>query len=243
MNQLPRLKIATPCPADWNKMIGDDKVRFCSQCNLHVYNLSAMTEPEALKILHNREGRLCARLYQRADGTTLTQDCPVGVRTALRRLTRFATAAVALMFVVPFARAQKVPIHLPEPIVHFETHEKKVEVHVLNLLGDPVREAIVELQDKTYNTISASRTDRHGNAHLPRPEDGTYVLIVRAPLLMTYSRVLAFNDTTIVNVEAYQTVFMGVLSSNDTVDLSRQLIPMPMRGIPDTSPRGPNSAR
>ena len=39
---LDHLKIAAPCPADWDQMFSfeDERVRFCSQCNLNVYNLS-----------------------------------------------------------------------------------------------------------------------------------------------------------------------------------------------------------
>jgi hypothetical protein len=28
---------------NWNYMVGDDRMRFCNQCNLNVYNISAMT--------------------------------------------------------------------------------------------------------------------------------------------------------------------------------------------------------
>ena len=59
-------------------MEGDDRVRFCGECELNVYNLSSMTEDEALKLVEEREGRLCVRFYQREDGTVLTSDCPVG---------------------------------------------------------------------------------------------------------------------------------------------------------------------
>lgn len=59
-------------------MEGDDRVRFCPECELNVYNLSAMTEEQALALVQEREGRLCVRFYQREDGTVLTSDCPVG---------------------------------------------------------------------------------------------------------------------------------------------------------------------
>ena len=37
-----------------------------------------MTEDAALKLVEEREGRLCIRFYQREDGTVLTSDCPAG---------------------------------------------------------------------------------------------------------------------------------------------------------------------
>ncbi len=78
---LSHTTVASPCPASWEAMSGDDKVRFCGECKLNVYNLSEMSKTEAEKLLRNHEGdRLCIRLYLRADGTIITQDCPVGIR-------------------------------------------------------------------------------------------------------------------------------------------------------------------
>jgi hypothetical protein len=63
-------------------MDGDERVRFCRDCNRNVYNLSAMTKREARRVVAEREGRLCVRFYQRRDGTVLTSDCPVGAKRA-----------------------------------------------------------------------------------------------------------------------------------------------------------------
>ena len=48
--------------------------------------VEAMTEEEALKLVEEREGRLCVRFYQRRDGTVLTTDCPVGAAKAMPML-------------------------------------------------------------------------------------------------------------------------------------------------------------
>jgi hypothetical protein len=92
---LYNIKVAAPCPADWNGMIGDDRVRFCAQCNLNVYNLSEMSVKEAENLIQSREGRLCVRYYQRQDGTILTDNCPVGLRAIKRRAKRIASAAIS----------------------------------------------------------------------------------------------------------------------------------------------------
>ena len=240
---LPQLKVASPCPADWNKMTGDDKVRFCSQCNLNVYNLSAMTEPEALKLIGEREDRLCVRFYQRADGTVLTQDCPVGVRAALRRMTRFATAMLAMIFVAPFAGAQRIPINPPEPIVQIDTQKDQIAIHVINQLGEPVRNAVIELQDRNFGVLATTETDRHGRGRLAKPEDGTYILVVHAPLFMTYSRVLAFSGATSqVTVQSGDIVVLGEISPI-LVENTLDMLPMPMHGIPDVKRTSPNSVR
>lgn len=82
---LENLAIAAPCTASWDEMVGDERVRFCGDCQKNVYNLSAMPRDEAEALLAAREGRMCVRLYKRADGTVLTSDCEVGVKRRRRR--------------------------------------------------------------------------------------------------------------------------------------------------------------
>ena len=75
-NRLDHVRIAAPCKADWNQMIGDDRVRFCGQCSLNVYNLSSMTKSDAESLIARNEGRLCVKFYRRLDGSIITKDCP-----------------------------------------------------------------------------------------------------------------------------------------------------------------------
>lgn len=91
---LQDVRVARPCPARWEEMAGDDRVRFCSACRKDVYNLSAMTEAAALELLRSR-GEVCGLLYRRRDGTVLTADCPVGRTAFVRRATRRLLAATA----------------------------------------------------------------------------------------------------------------------------------------------------
>jgi hypothetical protein len=81
-------------------MEGDDRVRFCGECRLSVYNLSAMGRAEAEHLVREREGRLCVRFFRRDDGTMLTQDCPRGlgiVRRAARRGAAIFAARLAAL--------------------------------------------------------------------------------------------------------------------------------------------------
>lgn len=95
---LDNVRVAAPCTADWNQMSGTERVRFCQQCNLNVYNLSSMTKREAEAFVSNAEGvegRVCICYYRRKDGTILTSNCPVGLRAIKRRLSRTASALVS----------------------------------------------------------------------------------------------------------------------------------------------------
>ncbi len=91
------LDIARPCPADWNDMRGDERVRFCRHCSLHVYNLSGMTRSEAENLVAGAQGRMCVRFYRRADGTVTTQDCDGWWRLTRRRMNRWISAVVAML--------------------------------------------------------------------------------------------------------------------------------------------------
>lgn len=95
-NPLNNIRIASPCSQDWNQMIGTDRQRYCGECKLNVYNLSGMTATEAENLLLNSEGRLCVRFFKRADGTVLTEDCPVGWQAFKRRASRISTAVASL---------------------------------------------------------------------------------------------------------------------------------------------------
>ena len=99
---LGTILVATPCPANWNEMSGDERVRFCSQCQKHVYNLSILTAEAAAALIREKEGRLCGQFYRRADGTILhAEDCSVGLAARQwRRVKHFAGAAVSLVLLL-----------------------------------------------------------------------------------------------------------------------------------------------
>ena len=105
---LDRIKIATPCPITWEQMAGNERVRFCQHCQLNVYNISALSKPEAEALVFNAAGRVCVRLYRRSDGTVMTQDCPVGLRAVRVKISRAAAAVLALIgSLAPVAFAQE----------------------------------------------------------------------------------------------------------------------------------------
>src|SRR5262249_3316039 len=90
---LDNVRVASPCNAAWDEMVGDERVRFCGKCEKNVFNLSAMSRDDAEALLREKSGgRVCVRYYQRKDGTILTSDCPVGV--SRKRKKRLALAAV-----------------------------------------------------------------------------------------------------------------------------------------------------
>ena len=94
---LDDIRIASPCSADWNAMFGNDRMRFCGECKLNVYNLSGMSKREAEDLVAGAEGRLCVRFYRRIDGTIITENCPVGWARVKQRAKIYVTAAFSLL--------------------------------------------------------------------------------------------------------------------------------------------------
>lgn len=95
---LDDVRVASPCNASWDEMVGDERVRFCGSCQKNVYNLSSMAREEAEALLAARMGNeTCVRFYRRADGTLLTADCPVGQKKKRRKLALIAVASAGAM--------------------------------------------------------------------------------------------------------------------------------------------------
>src|SRR4051794_29800942 len=100
---LKNLRIAVPCPAGLN-MAADERVHYCSQCNLNVYNLSAMSSLEAEQLMAERQENVCVSFYRRQDGSIFTRGCPAEMRVVMRRTSRIAVIALsAVMSVSPLA--------------------------------------------------------------------------------------------------------------------------------------------
>ena len=189
-------RIASPCKTDWRAMAGGDTVRFCGECQLNVYNISNMTAEQAATLIERADGRLCVRLYKRADGTVITRDCPVGLRAAMRRLRRRAGAvlAAALSFAA-FSTSRETAAMAQDGQASAEQNEQKeppimgkiaiprggnVDVAVRGAGGTAIPAARVALIDLgTGDEIVAEAGDESGFVFRNVPE-GVYTLVVVA---------------------------------------------------------------
>ncbi len=102
---LDDVRVATPCPASWAAMAGDDRVRHCALCEKNVYDLSGLTALEAVHLLAANERGVCVRLHRRRDGTVITADCSVGRRRRRKRWLTGAAASLAIGGAVGLASA------------------------------------------------------------------------------------------------------------------------------------------
>lgn len=101
-----RMIIPAPCDADWDSMIGNNRVRFCEHCKLQVTNLSGLTRQEAMRIVAQSEGRLCVRFVRRNDGSILSKPMPEQLHQISRRVSRLAAGAFSATITLTSVAAQ-----------------------------------------------------------------------------------------------------------------------------------------
>ena len=103
VSPLDNIRVASPCRASWEAMSGNHQARFCQTCQKNVFNLSRMTREEAESLIRKKEGTLCVRFARRADGTLVTDDCPVGLRVKRTKRGGFILALLAVLIPNPVA--------------------------------------------------------------------------------------------------------------------------------------------
>lgn len=176
---LKRVHIAAPCPADWDKMVGDERVRFCGSCRLNVYNLSDMTRAEAESLVRAAEGdenaHVCVRFYRRADGTMLTQDCPAGLLQKAaagvrRRLAFYVSCGVALAVSgLGWARGQQERLALGDEVAAIRQQPQTWRAEQ----PAPVRRVLERIDPQPSMTMGAVAAPR---PQQPRPLLGRVVM-------------------------------------------------------------------
>lgn len=177
------LRVAKPCPTSWESMTGDERTRHCDLCSLNVYNISAMTEKEAQKLISEREGRLCIRFYRRADGTVITKDCPVGLRAVQKRVTRFAGATLAAvlgLFSISYGQEKESDkVKTPE-VVREKTKgtSQKIELSgtVLDINGAVIPGVRIQFIRGEDKKVLSTTTDGNGDFSFKDFPQGVYEL-------------------------------------------------------------------
>ena len=189
MGNLDSFVHVNPCTENWDDMEGDAWVRHCELCDQKVYNLSALTEAEAERLLSRNEGRICTKFYRRPDGTILTQQCPSSIRRFWGSALRWVAAAGVA--VPAFAHDS---IWCEPSSAKFEwTNHKGKRSHVSGTMytsaGDriPGAEADVELVDLKSQETRKLKGDGRGHFKI-EVAPGRYRLSVDVPGFKTYSK-------------------------------------------------------
>jgi hypothetical protein len=178
---LANIQTASPCQTDWSKMIGDDRVRHCAECNLNVYNLSAMKEREIQQLLAVQGGkRLCARFYRRADGTIMTQDCPWNLRVVARKVSRLGTAVLTAVLSVGFVSAKSKTKQASCDCQQIQQKGSGVKLTVVDPQGFVIPGANILLESKSKHEKLEGVTGPSGEWGESKLAHGQYSIFVKS---------------------------------------------------------------
>jgi len=189
-------------------MQGDDRVRHCAECKLNVYNLAALTNAEVEELLANREGRLCLRLYQRRDGTFLTQDCPAQFKVKIRRISRIAGAALAGAMTVAGAAAQtSTPNKLSAAVQH---KEGILQLDITDEAGAAISNAQIRVYDSTWHEKLSAHSLDNGILKTSLPS-GEYWLDITSPGFKKFrqSLTMSHDESVTIHLEVDMTLLQG----------------------------------
>jgi hypothetical protein len=198
-------------------MPGTDRVRHCDQCNKNVYNLSEMTRRQAESLLRETEGRLCARLYRRADGTILTSNCPAGLRAIGRGISRVAGAAMSAMMTLSSATAQIPFFQIPS------AQEKDSTSSIMGTVQDPTGAMVAGALITLSHTASAERrtvhTDEKGNFLMKSLSPGLYSIRIESPGFASFTKAFALGRNRDFKLAA--TLYLGLMGEVVEVQLAK----------------------
>ena len=205
------LRIASPCSANWDLMVGNDRVRYCADCKLNVYNFSVMSQSEIDFLVRNKQGRLCARFFQRRDGRVLTQDCPVGFHSRIKRISKIAgTALFAAMNFTP-AIAQNGSQPAFQEAAQTELRNSSIQLHVTDQNGVGISKADVSLINSRTQEKFTGATNENGVLLLSLLPAGLYELAINPPGFHAINRTISLKSGSIdkYDFELFSTALMG----------------------------------
>ena len=149
MSRKLKLKIlaSTPCTRPWGSLDDGERERYCDACDKHVHNFSAMTAREIERLVREREGRLCARVAFRVDGSVETLDGDSQPSVAARLI----LASSLLMPSALAAQSAK-----DAPVAHLSGKILKPDS------SGPMPGAVVALL-VNHQIVTSTRTDANGD--------------------------------------------------------------------------------
>jgi hypothetical protein len=189
---LDKIKIASPCSADWDQMLGNEQVRFCKNCNINVYNISNMSKKQAEFLISNKEGRLCATFYRRTNGTILTQNYPARILNIKRLVIKVVGVAFTMLLSFNITSYGQITSKTNEQSLKTSIFTKNSPSSIAGRIYDET-EAVIngaeiilinEANEKTISTTS----DEYGKYKISILEPGLYTMKVEYPGFVRFAK-------------------------------------------------------
>jgi len=200
-------------------MVGDERVRHCAECNLNVYNLSAMTERQVQTLIAERSGqRLCTRFYRRADGTVLTQDCPWSFRAMKRKASRLGAAILTALMSITMAMGKNKARPATCECSQSQQKDSGIKLTVVDQHGLVIPQAEITLASKSSKEMIAGVTGPAGEWNLPKVNAGQYVITVKSKGFRTFSNAIEVQSGALLGLK----IKLPVAEVNVTVEVKAE---------------------
>src|SRR5262245_53049487 len=189
--RLDQLKVVSPCSTDWDRMSGDEKKRFCSECDKYVYDFSQMTRRQVEAIVSIHRGRMCARITLRPDGSLVTLEAPPVLPIVARRASPVVNATLATILILSLpANAINVDVSAAQLTVRSDADsdgaripygggEALVGGTVFDPEGAVIPNAVVKLISDAGAELRTKTSDE-GEFTFARVPFGSYIMLIEA---------------------------------------------------------------
>ncbi len=207
-----RMKIAAPCDADWDSMAGNDRMRFCEHCQLHVTDLSSLSRRDAMELAERAQGRLCVRFTTTPTGGAFTRTLPDKLYRIQRRVSRIAASAFTASLSISSAMAQSQATSSSDQItdaVHLAHAEGRREVIdqfkgsidgvVKTQDNSPLSHVTVTLVDRETGEERSVISSGFGRFAFESLPEGDYLLWARKPGLRTARETIKLTSNTAIH--------------------------------------------
>jgi hypothetical protein len=193
------VRIASPCSAAWDDMSGDDTIRFCPKCQLNVYNFAEMTEAKVNQLLIEREGKVCAKIYQRASGSLVTKDSPMAFR--ILPLLPGITDKLQPQTVDHLIGERQQIFPEPRPLPPSHPAETGITLLAYDPMGSAAAETPFFIQNHKTHSRNTAHTDPTGRLRFTGIPAGSYLLNCAAGSLAMPTQTIEVREGEVVAVE------------------------------------------
>jgi len=236
---LDAISIPNPCPSEWDSMTGNRRMRFCQECNKHVYNLSAMTRDEAEALVARFEGRLCARIARDAEGVILDDDLQAAPQLISRRASPVAAALVTALIglsgnVLAITSSPKAPtaVHTRSDQEGRAPELQGATATISGVVKDPSgavvpNTTVTLINEKTGVQLGTTTSDAEGSFSFTSLAEGAYMLKIEAQGFAT----LQIDNKTVRAGENARVEVVLSVTTTVTVGGAMAITPQPLRAL------------
>ena len=173
------VKVEEPCDKKWEEMVGNSHQRFCSVCEKNVYNISAMTNREAKRLIKDLNGNLCVRYVTTPQGKLITA-LPKPIQIT-RRATIAAGVLVASLSFSALIYGQTNPNNYSITPERSQQQLYTISGIIKDLQGNLVSNATITLKETKTGVTTSTESNTKGEYTFLQVPKSIYEIEIQTP--------------------------------------------------------------